>query len=260
MTPRVPRPAAVLRAAIALLIAAFVAAGCASSGQPAPSSNLGTALNQPVPRSVLTLPLTDADGHTTTLSAFRGKVVVLGASMTLCQEICPLLAANFVYLARQSTAAGHAADVQFVQLTIDPERDTPPRLAAYRQLFRPAPGNWSTLTGPAASITAIWKYFGASYQKVPEDSPPARDWWTGKLLTYDLQHSDVVVFLDAGQHERFLIDEAPDTSGKQPPQTLKNSLSAEGRQNLMHPEVGASWTPTDAASVVNWIAGTKLVP
>ena len=180
--------------------------------------------------------------------------------MTLCQEICPLLAANFVYLARQTTTAGHAADVQFVQLTIDPARDTPARLAAYRQLYSPAPGNWSTLTGPAASINAIWKYFGASYQKVPEDSPPARDWWTGKLLTYDIQHSDVIVFLDASQHERFLINEAPDTSGKQPPQGLEKFLSTEGRRNLTDPEVGASWTPQNAAGVVNWIARTKLVP
>lgn len=252
------RPA--LSMAAVLLLGAFTAAGCASSGQPSPSSNLGTAMDQTVPRAVLTLPLTDASGHSTTLSAFRGKVIVLGASMTLCQEICPLLAANFVYLARQTSAAGHAPDVQFVQLTIDPTRDIPARLAAYRQLFRPAPANWSTLTGPAASISAIWKYFGASYQKVPEGSPPARDWWTGKLLTYDVQHSDVVVFLDAQQHERFLINEAPDTSGKQPPQSLKSFLSAKGRQNLTHPDVGASWTPKDAASVVNWIAGKKLVP
>jgi protein SCO1/2 len=239
---------------------ALVAVGCASSSQPAPSSNLGTALDQPVPRSVLTLPLTDAAGHPTTLEALRGKVVVLGASMTLCQEICPLLAANLVYLARQTTAAGHASDVAFVQLTIDPERDTAARLAAYRQLFRPAPGNWSTLTGPASSVSAIWKYFGASYQRVPEDSPPARDWLTGRLLTYDVQHSDVVVFLDASGHERFLINEAPDTSGKQPPPTLLKFLSAEGRQNLTHPEQGESWTPKDVAQVVNSIAGKKLVP
>ena len=91
---------------------------------------------------------------------------------------CPLLAANFVSLARASGAAHHAQDVQYVQLTIDPERDTPARLAAYRQLFRPAPGNWSTLTGPPSSIAAIWKYFGADYRKVAESSPPARDWWT----------------------------------------------------------------------------------
>ncbi len=244
----------------ALVACAAVAAGCGSSGPAAPSSNLGTVFDTAVPASVLNLPLTDADGHRTSLSALRGKIVVLGSSMTLCQEICPLLAANFVLLARQAGTAGHAADVQFVQLTIDPERDIPARLAAYRQLFRPAPANWSTLTGPASSISAIWKYFGASYEKVPEGSPPARDWWTGKLLTYDVQHSDVVVFLDAHQRERYVIDEAPNTSGHQPPPSLKNFLSAQGRTNLTHPESGASWTPQDAAGVVNWIAGKRLVP
>ena len=97
------RPNGVLRAVAWLLLAALVVAGCASSsGQPAPSSILGTALNQPVPSAIVGLPLTDASGHTTSLSAFRGKTVVLCSSMTLCQEICPLLAANFVYLARRN--------------------------------------------------------------------------------------------------------------------------------------------------------------
>ena len=180
--------------------------------------------------------------------------------MTLCQEICPLLGANFVYLAHRAASARHAQDVQFIQLTIDPARDTPARLTAYRRLFFPAPANWSTLTGPASSIRAIWKSFGAAYQQVPEDSPPAIDWWTGKRLTYDLQHTDLVAFLDTKQHERFLINEAPNTAGRQPPQTLKKFLSAEGRQNLTHPLAGASWTPKDAATVVNSIAGSKLVP
>ena len=128
---------------------------------------------------MLTLPLTDSAGRRTSLAAYRGKIVVLADSMTLCQEICPLLGANFVDLARRTTSAGHASDVQFIQLTIDPQRDIPARLAAYRQLFSPAPKNWSTLTGPASSVAAIWKYFGADYEKVPEDAPPPRDWWTG---------------------------------------------------------------------------------
>ena len=82
----------------------------------------------------------------------------------------------------------------------------------------------------------------------------------GKLLTYDIQHTDLVIFLDGRQHERFLIDEAPDTNGLQPPQTLKRFLSAEGRQNLTAPQPGGSWTPQDAAGVVNSIAGMQLVP
>ena len=247
-----------MAAAAAVTVCALLAS-CGSSGPPAPSENLGSVVNSPVPGSVLNLPLTDSAGRRTTLSALRGKVVVLGSSMTLCQEICPLLAANFVALARQASAAGHASDVVFVQLTIDPQRDTPARLAAYRELFRPAPSDWATLTGPASSISAIWKFFGASYEKVPEDSPPARDWWTGQLLTYDVQHSDVVVFLDAKQRERYLIDEAPNTAGKQPPQTLKSFLSAEGRTNLTRPVAGASWTPKDAAGVINWIVGKRLL-
>jgi hypothetical protein len=79
-------------------------------------------------------------------------------------------------------------------------------------------------------------------------------------LTYDIQHTDLVAFLDRSQHERFVIDEAPDTAGMSPPAELKKFLSAEGRQNLTHPQPGESWTPKDAGSVVNWLAGTQIAP
>ena len=245
---------------IALLAALLgaVLAGCGTSGPAAPSANLGTQLDTAVPASVLNLPLTDPNGHPTSLAAYRGKIVVLGDAMTLCQEVCPLLAANFVQMARTLGTAGHAKDVVFVQLTIDPARDTPARLTAYRQLFRPAPANWVTLTGPATSIAKIWKYFGAGYDRVPEPKPATIDWWTGKPLTYDLQHSDVVVFLNPAQHERFFIDGVPNTSGNQPPAKLKKFLNARGLTNLNHPQAGDTWTVKDGFAVVNWIAGKQL--
>jgi protein SCO1/2 len=180
---------------------------------------------------------------------------VLADAMTLCQEVCPLLGANLVQLARETSSAGQSSKVVFVQLTVDPARDSPARLTAYRHFFAPTPSNWVTLTGPASSIKAIWDFFGIAYAKVAEDSPPATDWWTGKKLTYDVQHSDIVLFLDPQQRERYVIDGTPDTQGQALPKPLNNFLSAQGRTNLDQPDAGDSWTVPQALSVVSWLTG-----
>ncbi len=240
--------------ALSVLAGALIAlSGCGSSSVAQPDASLGTRLDDAVPASVLNAPLTDQHGKATSLADFRGKTVVLGDSMTLCQEVCPLIGANFVQMARETKRAGTAGSIQFIQLTVDPQRDTSPRLAAYRQLFAPAPANWSTLTGPAASIARIWKYFGVGYDKVPSGSPAPRDWWTGKPLTYDVQHTDAVIFLDARQHERFLIVGTPNTGGNQPPQRLKKFLSDVGQRNLNHPNPGDTWTVEQGMGVVRWV-------
>jgi protein SCO1/2 len=85
---------------------------------------------------------------------------------------------------RAVTAAGLARRVSFVELTVDPNRDTPSRLRAYRMLVG-APPNWSLLTGSPAVIERIWRYFGVWSQQVAEGSPPGKDWLTGRPLTYE---------------------------------------------------------------------------
>lgn len=238
---------------IVAAVACTLTTACATSAAEPPAASVGSSLDIRVPNSVLNAPLIDANGHPTSLAEFKGKVVVLADAMTLCQEVCPLLGANLVAMARATVHAGQQNQVEFVQLTVDPARDSPARLNAYRQFFAPAPTNWATLTGSAASIQTIWKFFGVDYARVPEDSPPAIDWWTGRKLTYDVQHSDDVLFLDPLQHERFVIDASPNTSGQLPPQPLAHFLSAEGRKNLTRPDPVDSWTTSDGLQAVRWL-------
>jgi protein SCO1 len=245
-----------------LALVAVLSTGCGSgsgpsAAPPTPDPAIGSAFDMAVPDAVLTAPLRDADGRPTDLAAFRGKVLVLGDSLTLCQEVCPLLSANLTTLARGATERGTGNDVVFVQLTVDPERDTPSRLTAYRSLFAPAPDNWRTLTGSADSIATIWKYFGVSYERAPEEKPPGVDWLTGKPLTYDVQHADIVLALDPRQHERFLINGNPATQGTLPPKPLQSFLSDEGRTNLASPDPQFSWTTGQLQSVVEWLLGRR---
>jgi protein SCO1 len=156
----------------ALAASALVVTACASGpGAPGPpSAYLGTVVDAPVPPSVADLPLTTDAGQVTSLAAWHGQVVVLSDFLTLCQETCPLTTGNLLMMDRAVTAAELGRRVHFVELTVDPGRDTPSRLRAYRKLIG-APANWSLLTGSPAVIGQIWRYFGVWYQRVAEGNP-----------------------------------------------------------------------------------------
>ncbi|MCW2786480.1 MAG: electron transport protein SCO1/SenC [Marmoricola sp.] len=245
--------ALVLLAPLVLVLAAC--GGQTSAGPAAPGNNVGTQLSSAVPASILNLPLTDSTGKTVHLADFSTKVLVISDSMTLCQETCPLDTASIVASSRAVNAAGYGKDVQFLTITVDPERDTPTRLAAYRKLYD-GPANWSTLTGSAKDVHRLWKYFGVYWKKVPDGVPAPKDWLTGTPLTFDIEHSDEVFFLHRGT-EKFVLDGVPHITGGLIPSKLRSFLSASGRKNVDHPSKLA-WTIPQALQVVGWLVGHPM--
>lgn len=241
-----------------VLAAAMVLAACASAPVPQPPDSVGTPLDQPIPASVAALPLLDSTGRRTDLAAFRGKVLVISDMMTLCQETCPLDTANIVATARRVEKAGLGSKVEFLSITIDPQRDTTARLAAYRKLFAPAPSDWAVVGGPASSLTALWHYLGLYYEKAPEESPPGRDWLTGKPLTYDISHADLVYFVAPDGHQRYTVDGTAHVASEGLiPGALRRFLSDQGTKNLEHPGFGA-WTVGQALQVLSWLTDTRI--
>src|SRR4029077_16839455 len=218
------------RLAGVLTVSALAVTACASGpGAPGPpSAYLGTVVDTPVPVSVADLPLTTDTGQVTSLAAWHGQVVVLTDFLTLCQETCPLTTGNLLMMDHAVTAAGLGGGVLFVELTVDPSRDTPSRLRAYRKLIEP-PANWSLLTGSPAVIGQIWRYFGVRYQQVAEGRPRGTDWLTGRALSYDVDHQDALVYLDGRGRERFVVTGNPNARGAPIAPALRGFLSAEGR-------------------------------
>ena len=241
-------------AVVAATTGLLLVAGCAGASPAPPGGNVGTRLHQEVPSALLHLPLVDQTGRTRHLADFHAPVLVISDAMTLCQETCPLDTAELVRTARRIDAAGPSKDVQFVSITVDPQRDTPRRLAAYRRLFPHPPANWTLLTGTPVDIHALWKWFGVYWQKVPSRRPAPRDWLTGKPLTYDISHSDEVFFLRGGR-ERFLLEGAPHVArGSDIPRRLYRFLAPRGRHNVHHAQPG-SWTVDQAVRVIRWLTG-----
>jgi protein SCO1/2 len=197
----------------------------------------------------------DERGQPTSLSAYRGRVVVLASFLTLCQETCPLTTGAFLSMHRAVAAAGLGNRVVFIEATVDPDRDRPARLAAYAQL---SGAGWPLLTGTPANLASLWKFFGAYYEKTPEATPPGIDWWTHQPLTYDVSHSDGFFLIDARGHERFATIATPDVGGQLKP-ALSNLLGEQGHQDLSHPGT-PSWTPSEGLQAIGWLVGRHIVP
>lgn len=246
--------------ALALVCAAGAAglAGCSSGPPPPPPAAAGETFSAPLPAGIRDATFTTSDGHHVTLRSLTGKVVVISDMMTLCQESCPLDTANVVAAARAAERAGLGNRVEFLSITIDPDRDTTGQLAAYRNLYAPAPANWTLLTGSDATVAALWKALGVYVEKVPDTPPAPKSWLTGAPLTYDLTHSDEVFFLDRHGVDRFVLDGVPHLAPGAPlPGRLASFMDATGRANVSHPQPGA-WTLKQELQAVSWLAGRKI--
>jgi cytochrome oxidase Cu insertion factor (SCO1/SenC/PrrC family) len=250
------------RAAVtAALSALAVACAACGKGDPAiapPGPRIGQPINAPLPATISNAVLVSSSGSRFTLASLRGKVVVVSDVMTLCQESCPLDTADVVAAARAATRNGLSKKIVFLSITIDPNRDTPVQLTAYRRQFAPAPSDWITATGAPRTLHAFWKAFGVYIKRVPDQPPVPHNWRTGKPLTYDLTHSDEIFFLDQHGHERFVLDGVPHLApGTTIPPTLNKFLDAKGHQNVTSPSKLA-WTLPQELRVLSWLSGKHI--
>lgn len=69
------------------------------------------------------------------LSDLRDKVVLLFFGYTACPDICPMALGDMKQV--ESQLGDKSKDVAFVFVSVDPDRDTPERLAAYTNAFSP---------------------------------------------------------------------------------------------------------------------------
>jgi protein SCO1 len=97
-------------------------------------------------------------GDTVTLYDKPGKILVLDLFFTSCASICPKLTANMARLQQSFIRGGNlrkkvdSSIVQFVSISIDPERDSVPVLKKYADHFGVNHDNWWMLTGNRDSI------------------------------------------------------------------------------------------------------------
>lgn len=105
--------------------------------------------------------LTDQDGHKVALreDVIGDRVVVMGFVYTTCTTVCPVTSALFAQL-QTKLGSRLGSEVRLVSMTVDPVRDTPPRLKAYAARHH-AGAEWRWLTGDTPTVTRALEAFGA---------------------------------------------------------------------------------------------------
>ncbi len=108
--------------------------------------------------------LTNQNNQRTSLSALRGKVVAITFIYTTCADTCPLLTAKMASL-QGRLGPDFGPRVQFLSITVDPERDTPEVLKRYAEGHGAQSAGWAFLTGPPSEIRAVTKRYGVYNRK-----------------------------------------------------------------------------------------------
>ena len=154
---------------VALLAAGVLLAlaGPASSREgksPATSSPLADI--GPAPAVVLT----DASSSKRfSLGELRGKAVVVSFIYTTCNGVCPATTHRLTRVQQALEKAGlWGKSVEFVSISLDPARDTPPVLSGYARVYDCDVRAWHFLTGAPAEVSRVitawgmWARIGSS--------------------------------------------------------------------------------------------------
>ena len=127
--------------------------------------------------------LVDHTGAVVTEAAFEGQPTLLYFGFSYCPDVCPTALQK---LGRSQELMGGAGnEVQFVLVSVDPERDTPEQLTIYvtNDGF---PTNLRGFSGTTAQIDGIKTAYKVFSQKVPLE---------GSKMDYTVDHQDIIFLL-----------------------------------------------------------------
>jgi protein SCO1/2 len=125
--------------------------------------------------------LTGSDGNPVHLSDLQGKWTALYFGYSFCPDVCPTTLADLNVM--MQALGNRADDAQVAFVSLDPERDTPQRMADYLAYFNPA---FIGLTGDAQAVDQAATQFGVYYEQ--------RD--VGGASGYLIDHTSTVIVLD----------------------------------------------------------------
>jgi protein SCO1/2 len=134
--------------------------------------------------------LTNHLGEKTSLSDFRGKVVVVNFGYTHCPDICPTTLADLNKVVKALGKKSESVQVFFI--TVDPARDTPAHLKTYMPHFNKA---FIGLTGSKAEIQKVAGKYSAAFQKQE----------SGSKAGYLMAHTSFVYLLDRQGEVKYIL-------------------------------------------------------
>lgn len=140
--------------------------------------------------------LMDATGKTVTDQDYRGRYMLVFFGFTGCPDICP---AGLQLISAALDKVGPKADkVTPIFISVDPERDTPEKLAAFVKNFD---DRLVGLTGTPEQVAGVAKAYRVFYEKTPNESAPAE---------YGMNHTSIIYLM--GPDGEYVTHFTPATS------------------------------------------------
>lgn len=136
----------------------------------------GTALAEP--RAIADFELIDQRNRAFDRQALAGHWSLVFAGFTNCPDICPTTLTLFATLSKRL----RRDDLQLVFVSVDPERDTPERIAGYLAYFDP---ELVGATGTGAQLENFTGQLGLAFVRNP-----------GAGGEYTMDHSTALVLID----------------------------------------------------------------
>jgi protein SCO1 len=140
--------------------------------------------------------LVDQDGKPFGGQQIRGKIWVADFIFTSCADACPRLTARMRTL---QDWLDPAENIGLLSITVDPDRDTPPKLAEYARISGARTSLWKFVTGPQEDVErTVVGGFHVAMGRVPAE--PTADSLRAQAI--EILHGDRLVLVDAKGHLR----------------------------------------------------------
>ncbi len=136
------------------------------------------------PKPLQPVTLIQANQQSFTEKDFKGQWTFLYFGYTYCPDICPITLSLLKSFEAQLAKQGLNDKTLYRLISVDPERDTPERLAEYTAFFGP---KFSGLTGTPEQLTKIAQQFGVIYI-IHEHAPGDKN--------YLVDHSSTIVLIN----------------------------------------------------------------
>lgn len=127
-------------------------------------------------------------------SDFEGNYLIIAYIYTHCPDICNITTAKMKNISNQLQ---DTANVQFVEITFDPGRDTPAVLHDYMQTFKLPERQFSMLTGKSGEIDRLLSSLDVEAEIAYRDTNSAGN------ATYTMNHTDRIAVMDPQGRVRF---------------------------------------------------------
>ena len=127
--------------------------------------------------------LTDQAGQEITQNHLGGRHLMVFFGFTSCVDICPVQMAKLTGVMAELDRTGHGTRITPVFISVDPERDTPEKVAAWLEHFD---DRFVGLTGSRAALEGAADSFRTLLEDLPAETPEG----------YQITHSSMTFIVD----------------------------------------------------------------